>query len=222
MVQLGQLAKRYPAQLSGGQKQRVALARALAMQPQVLLLDEPFGALDAKVRKDLRRWLRNLHDELHFTSVFVTHDQEEALTMSDTVAVMNEGKLLQIGTPQDIYNEPKNRFVASFIGESNIITGTMIRDYLVEFEGIQFECVDKGFKPNEEIEVVLRPEDIDLSPANGGIIGKVTDITFKGVHYEIIVDVKGKEYIVHSTDAQAVGNRVSLSFEKEDIHVMHR
>jgi spermidine/putrescine transport system ATP-binding protein len=166
--------------------------------------------------------LKEMQKALGITFVFVTHDQEEALTMSDTVVVMNEGEILQIGTPQDIYNEPKNRFIASFIGESNIIPGVMKKDYLVNFEGFDFECVDKGFNENEEIEVVLRPEDIELKKANGGINGVVTDIIFKGVHYEIIVDVNNKEYVVHSTDPQVVGSKVSLLFDKEDIHVMRR
>jgi spermidine/putrescine transport system ATP-binding protein len=208
--------------LSGGQQQRVAIARAVINKPKLLLLDEPLAALDLKLRQDMQYELKEMQRALGITFVFVTHDQEEALTMSDTVVVMNEGEILQIGTPQDIYNEPKNRFVASFIGESNIMPGIMKKDFLVNFEGLDFECVDFGFKENEEIEVVLRPEDIDLKPGDTGINGIVTDITFKGVHYEIIVDVKGKEYIIHSTDIQRVGERVSLSFDKEDIHVMHK
>ncbi|MGE4571213.1 MAG: ABC transporter ATP-binding protein [Candidatus Izemoplasmatales bacterium] len=222
LVKLEGFEERNIKTLSGGQQQRVAIARAVVNKPKLLLLDEPLAALDLKLRQDMQYELKEMQRALGITFAFVTHDQEEALTMSDTVAVMNEGKILQIGSPQDIYNEPKNKFVASFIGESNIIPGIMIKDYLVEFEGIKFECVDKGFKENEEIEVVLRPEDIELKPENGGISGIVTDITFKGVHFEIIVDVSGKEYVIHSTDAQKVGDRVSLVFDKEDIHVMHR
>ncbi len=222
LVKLEGFEDRNVKTLSGGQQQRVAIARAVVNKPKLLLLDEPLAALDLKLRQDMQYELKEMQRALGITFAFVTHDQEEALTMSDTVAVMNEGKILQIGTPQDIYNEPKNRFVASFIGESNIMPGTMIKDYLVKFEGITFECVDKGFKENEEIEVVLRPEDIELKPANGGISGVVTDITFKGVHFEIIVDVYGKEYVIHSTDAQKIGDLVSLVFEKEDIHVMRK
>ena len=206
--------------LSGGQQQRVAIARAVVNKPKLLLLDEPLAALDLKLRQDMQYELKEMQQALGITFVFVTHDQEEALTMSDTVVVMRDGEILQIGTPEDIYNEPKTRFVASFIGESNIIPGTMVQDYLVSFEGFEFPCVDAGFSPNESIEVVLRPEDIELKKAEDGIVGIVTDIIFKGVHYEIIVDVKGKEYIIHSTDAQKVGTKVSLVFEKEDIHVM--
>lgn len=220
LVKLEGFEHRNVKTLSGGQQQRVAIARAVINKPKLLLLDEPLAALDLKLRQDMQYELKEMQKALGITFVYVTHDQEEALTMSDTVVVMNEGKILQIGTPQDIYNEPKTRFVAGFIGESNIVPGTMIKDYLVEFEGLEFECVDVGFEVNEKIEVVLRPEDIELKPANGGINGLVTDITFKGVHYEIIVDVNGREYIIHSTDAQTVGNHVSLIFEKEDIHVM--
>lgn len=220
LVKLEGFEHRNVKTLSGGQQQRVAIARAVINKPKLLLLDEPLAALDLKLRQDMQYELKEMQKALGITFVYVTHDQEEALTMSDTVVVMNEGKILQIGTPQDIYNEPKTRFVAGFIGESNIIPGIMIKDFLVQFEGQTFACVDFGFKSNESIEVVLRPEDIELKPANGGINGVVTDITFKGVHYEIIVDVNGREYIIHSTDAQAVGNHVSLIFEKEDIHVM--
>jgi spermidine/putrescine transport system ATP-binding protein len=222
LVKLEGFESRNIKTLSGGQQQRVAIARAVVNKPRLLLLDEPLAALDLKLRQDMQYELKEMQRALGITFVFVTHDQEEALTMSDTVVVMNEGEILQIGTPQDIYNEPKNRFIASFIGESNIIPGIMLKDYLVKFEGYEFECVDKGFKKDAEIEVVLRPEDIELKPANGGINGVVTDIIFKGVHYEIIVDVNGREYIIHSTDPQLVGNKVSLSFDKEDIHVMLR
>ncbi len=222
LVKLEGFENRNVKTLSGGQQQRVAIARAVINKPKLLLLDEPLAALDLKLRQDMQYELKEMQRALGITFVFVTHDQEEALTMSDTVVVMNEGEILQIGTPQDIYNEPKNRFVAAFIGESNIVPGRMIKDYEVEFEGIKFKCVDKGFNENEEIEVVLRPEDIELKPVNGGINGIVTDITFKGVHYEMIVDVKGREYVIHSTDAKLVGEHVSLVFDKEDIHVMRR
>ncbi len=208
--------------LSGGQRQRVAIARAVINKPKLLLLDEPLAALDLKLRQDMQYELKEMQRALGITFVFVTHDQEEALTMSDTVAVMNEGRILQIGTPEDIYNEPKNRFVANFIGESNIIPGIMKKDFLVRFEDHDFECVDKGFQKNENVEVVLRPEDIRLQRGEGPITGTVTDITFKGVHYEILVDVRGKEYIIHSTEHKKTGDKVSLVFGKNDIHVMHR
>lgn len=222
LVKLQGFENRRIQTLSGGQQQRVAIARAVINKPKLLLLDEPLAALDLKLRQDMQYELKEMQRSLGITFVFVTHDQEEALTMSDTVVVMNDGEILQIGSPQDIYNEPKTRFVASFIGESNIIPGIMKKDYLVEFEGIEFECVDFGFKDNEEIDVVLRPEDIELHFSNDGIVGKVTDIIFKGVHYEILVDVNGREYIIHSTDAKEVGDQVSLVFEKEDIHVMRK
>ncbi|MFW5865325.1 MAG: ABC transporter ATP-binding protein, partial [Candidatus Izemoplasmataceae bacterium] len=196
--------------------------RAVVNKPKLLLLDEPLAALDLKLRQDMQYELKEMQRALGITFVFVTHDQEEALTMSDTVVVMREGEILQIGTPEDIYNEPKNRFVANFIGESNIIPGTMIKDYLVAFEGITFECIDKGFGNKTPIDVVIRPEDIELKSTGNGIHGVVTDITFKGVHYEIIVYVGEKEYIIHSTDAQQVGDNVYLHFDKEDIHVMRK
>jgi len=207
--------------LSGGQRQRVAIARAVINKPKLLLLDEPLAALDLKLRQNMQYELKEMQRALGITFVFVTHDQEEALTMSDTVAVMNEGRILQIGTPEDIYNEPKNRFVANFIGESNIIPGIMKEDFLIRFEDHDFKCVDKGFQKNEHVEVVLRPEDIRLQRGQGTITGTVTDITFKGVHYEILVDVKGKEYIIHSTEQKQINDEVSLVFGKNDIHVMH-
>lgn len=208
--------------LSGGQQQRIAIARAVVNKPKLLLLDEPLAALDLKLRQDMQYELKEMQRALGITFIFVTHDQEEALTMSDTVVVMKEGEILQIGTPEDIYNEPKNRFVASFIGESNIIPSIMIQDYVVEIEGIVFECVDKGFGKNQAVDVVIRPEDIELKPGDDGINGVVTDIIFKGVHYEIIVDVSGREYVIHSIHPQAVGNHVSLVFNKEAIHVMEK
>ena len=187
--------------LSGGQQQRVAIARAIVNEPEVLLLDEPLAALDLKMRKDMQMELKEMHRRLGITFVYVTHDQEEALTLSDTIVVMSEGKIQQIGTPTDIYNEPENRFVAGFIGESNIIEGIMIRDFLVEFDGFRFECVDKGFEDNEAIEVVLRPEDLDIvEPDQAKIRGTVRNITFKGVHYEILVETELRTYMVHTTD----------------------
>ncbi len=207
--------------LSGGQQQRVAIARALVNEPKVLLLDEPLGALDAKLRKDMQRELKKIQQEVGITFIYVTHDQEEALSMSDTVVVMNDGEIQQIGSPTDIYNEPENRFVAKFIGESNIIEGTMLRDYLVEFDGVQFECVDKGFEDNEPIEVVLRPEDLDIvDKEQAKITGTVRSVTFKGVHYEILVETSLRTYMVHTTDFAEVGREVGLLFGPEDIHVM--
>ena len=207
--------------LSGGQQQRVAIARALVNEPKVLLLDEPLGALDAKMRKEMQRELKKIQQEVGITFIYVTHDQEEALSMSDTVVVMNDGVIQQIGSPTDIYNEPENRFVAKFIGESNIIEGTMIKDYLVEFDGVQFECVDKGFEDNEPIEVVLRPEDLDIvDPSLAKITGTVRSVTFKGVHYEILVETAHRTYMIHTTDYAAVDLEVGLLFGPEDIHVM--
>ena len=207
--------------LSGGQQQRVAIARALVNEPKVLLLDEPLGALDAKIRKQMQVELKKIQQEVGITFIYVTHDQEEALSMSDTVVVMNNGEIQQIGSPTDIYNEPENRFVAGFIGESNIIEGTMIRDYLVAFDGFEFECVDKGFEDNEEIEVVLRPEDLDIvDPGQAKIRGIVRNITFKGVHYEILIETELRTYMVHTTDYAEVGREVGLKFGPEDIHVM--
>ena len=209
--------------LSGGQQQRVAIARAIVNEPEVLLLDEPLAALDLKMRKDMQMELKEMHKSLGITFIYVTHDQEEALSMSDTVVVMNNGEIQQIGSPTDIYNEPENRFVAGFIGESNIIEGTMIRDFLVEFDGFRFECVDKGFEDNEAIEVVLRPEDLDIvEPDQAKIRGTVRNITFKGVHYEILVETELRTYMVHTTDYAEVGREVGLKFGPEDIHVMCR
>ena len=182
---------------------------------------EPLGALDAKIRKQMQVELKKIQQEVGITFIYVTHDQEEALSMSDTVVVMNNGEIQQIGSPTDIYNEPENRFVAGFIGESNIIEGTMIRDYLVAFDGFEFECVDKGFEDNEEIEVVLRPEDLDIvDPGQAKIRGIVRNITFKGVHYEILIETELRTYMVHTTDYAEVGGEVGLKFGPEDIHVM--
>jgi spermidine/putrescine transport system ATP-binding protein len=223
MVKLEGYESRPIQKLSGGQQQRVAIARAIVNEPKLLLLDEPLGSLDLKLRQEMQYELKEIQRNLGISFIFVTHDQEEALTMSDTVVVMKEGIIQQIGAPEDIYNEPKNRFTAQFIGESNIVQGIMRKDYLVEFEGIAFECVDKGFLPDEPIDVVIRPEDIVLAPAQPGKInGVVTDILFKGVHYEIIVMVGKQEYIIHSTDPVKVGEQVSLNFDPDEIHVMKR
>jgi len=210
-------------QLSGGQQQRVAIARALVNQPKVLLLDEPLGALDLRLRKDMQNELKRIQQALGITFVYVTHDQEEALSMSDTVVVMDKGHIQQIGKPEDIYNEPKNAFVADFIGESNILDGVMIEDYLVEFFGRKFKCLDKGFAPNEPVDVVIRPEDIDFVDANEGHLrGTVTNITFKGMQYDIIVDFKGFKWLIQTTDYQPVGSRVWIRLNPEDIHVMKK
>ena len=220
LVKLEGFEERNIKTLSGGQQQRVAIARAVVNKPKLLLLDEPLGALDLKLRQEMQYELKEMQRALGISFVFVTHDQEEALTMSDIVVVMNDGVIQQIGTPIDIYNEPENRFTANFIGESNIIDGVMHKDFLVEFEGVMFECVDKGFNTLEQVDVVIRPEDIDLQKGEGKINGIVDAITFKGVHYEIIVMVEEKEYIIHSTDPKTVGDKVSLYFDPEDIHVM--
>jgi spermidine/putrescine ABC transporter, ATP-binding protein PotA len=211
--------------LSGGQQQRIAIARALVNKPKVLLLDEPLAALDLKLRKDMQYELKTMQMELGITFIYVTHDQEEALTMSDTIVVMNHGIIQQIGTPEDIYNEPKNRFVADFIGESNIIDGVMIKDFLISFNGADFECLDKGFADNEKVDVVIRPEDITIiSPENAKIIGKVTDVVFKGVHYEVIVvDEKTNfEWMIHTIHIAKVDSIVGLDFIPDAIHVMKK
>ena len=223
LVGLEGFDKRDVTKLSGGQQQRVAIARALVNEPKVLLLDEPLGALDAKLRKEMQGELKKIQKEVGITFIFVTHDQEEALSMSDTVVVMNEGIIQQVGTPEDIYNEPENRFVASFIGESNIMEGHMLDDLLVEFDGYEFECVDKGFKKNEQVEVVIRPEDIDIvEPQEAKIQGVVKSIVFKGVHHEIVVETEQRDYTVHTTDYFEVGLKVGLKFGPDDIHVMYR
>lgn len=220
LVKLEGFEERNIKTLSGGQQQRVAIARAVVNKPKLLLLDEPLGALDLKLRQEMQYELKEMQRALGISFVFVTHDQEEALTMSDTVVVMNDGIIQQIGTPIDIYNEPENRFTANFIGESNIIDGVMHKDFLVEFEGVMFDCVDQGFNQAEAVDIVIRPEDIELKLTSGDINGVVDAITFKGVHYEIIVMVEDKEYIIHSTDPKEVGDKVSLHFDPEDIHVM--
>lgn len=223
LVNLKGFDKRKVSQLSGGQQQRVAIARALVNYPRVLLLDEPLGALDLKLRKEMQLELKKIQQSLNITFIYVTHDQEEALTMSDTVVVMKDGVIQQVGTPQDIYNEPKNAFVADFIGESNIIDAVMVKDFLVRFQGQDFTCVDKGFAPMQPVDVVIRPEDIKLSPVITGMIsGVVESVVFKGVHFEISVDCQGHHYIVHSTQSQEVGDEVGLSVEPADIHIMQR
>ena len=209
--------------LSGGQQQRVAIARALVNQPKVLLLDEPLGALDLRLRKDMQIELKRIQQAMGITFVYVTHDQEEALSMSDTVVVMDKGRIQQIGKPEDIYNEPKNAFVADFIGESNILDGVMLSDYKVRFFGRVFDCVDKGFQPNESVDVVIRPEDIDIvEPEAGHLVGTVTSVTFKGLNYDIIVEFKGFKWLIQTTDFHAVGSTIGILLNPEDIHIMHK
>jgi len=209
--------------LSGGQQQRVAIARALVNEPMVLLLDEPLGALDLKLRKEMQIELKKIQKEVGITFIYVTHDQEEALTMSDKIVVLNEGEIQQIGTPTDVYNEPENEFVAKFIGDSNILPGVMLDDLRVVFHGKEFECVDYGFNDNEEVDIVIRPEDLDIVETDlGKIQGVVKSITFKGVHYEIEVATDEKLFIVHTTDNSEVGKLVGLHFFPEDIHVMSK
>jgi spermidine/putrescine transport system ATP-binding protein len=209
--------------LSGGQQQRVAIARALVNQPKVLLLDEPLGALDLRLRKDMQIELKRIQQAMGITFVYVTHDQEEALSMSDTVVVMDKGRIQQIGKPEDIYNEPKNAFVADFIGESNILDGVMLEDYKVRFFGRTFQCVDKGFAPNEPVDVVIRPEDIDIvAPDQGHLVGTVTSVTFKGLNYDIIVEFKGFKWLIQTTDHCAEGSTIGIRLNPEDIHIMHK
>ena len=223
LVNLKGFEKRNINSLSGGQQQRVAIARALAVKPRVLLLDEPLGALDLKLRKDMQVELKNIQKRLGITFVYVTHDQEEALSMSDTVVVMDGGVIQQIGSPIDIYNEPKNAFVADFIGESNIIDGIMRKDFAAEFAGRTFECLDKGFKENEPVDVVIRPEDVDVVPLEKGMIcGEVTSVTFKGVHFEIIVDVDGFKWMIQTTDYVGVGAKIGIYVEPDAIHIMKK
>jgi len=209
--------------MSGGQMQRVAIARALVNRPKVLLLDEPLAALDLRLRKDMQNELKRIQQETGITFIYVTHDQEEALSMSDTVVVMDKGRIQQIGRPEDIYNEPKNAFVADFIGESNILDGVMLADYKVKFFGRVFKCLDAGFEPNEPVDVVIRPEDIDFVPVSEGhLTGTVTSVTFKGLNYDIIVDFKGFKWLIQTTDFQPVGAQVGIRLNPEDIHIMHK
>ena len=223
LVNLTGLEKRSIDKLSGGQQQRVAIARAIAIHPKVLLLDEPLAALDLKLRTDMQKELKKIQQQLGITFIFVTHDQEEALTMSDRVVVMDAGKIQQIGTPQDIYNEPINAFVADFIGESNILDGKMLKDYLVEFSGTEFECLDKGFEADELVDVVVRPEDVDIVPVEKGqLTGVVTSVAFLGVHYEIIVDIGGFKWMIQTTDEHFVDDKVGLFIEPDAIHIMKK
>ena len=223
IVSLKGFENRKVSQLSGGQQQRVAIARALVNRPKVLLLDEPLGALDLRLRKDMQNELKRIQQAMGITFIYVTHDQEEALSMSDTVVVMDKGRIQQIGTPEDIYNEPKNAFVADFIGESNILDGVMLEDRLVKFFGRRFKCVDSGFEKNEPVDVVIRPEDIDIVPPDAGhLCGIVTSVTFKGVHYDTIVDFKGFKWLIQTTDFYDVGTYIGIRLEPEDIHIMHK
>lgn len=223
LVNLEGFEDRMPDSLSGGQQQRIAIARAIVNEPKVLLLDEPLGALDLKLRQDMQYELIRLKNELGITFVYVTHDQEEALTMSDTIVVMNQGYIQQIGTPEDIYNEPKNAFVADFIGESNIFSATMVEDRLVKILGANFSCVDEGFGRNRPVDAVIRPEDIDLvKPGEGVIDGVVTHLIFKGVHYEMEVTANNFEWLVHSTDMFPVGTEVGISVDPFDIQIMKK
>ena len=209
--------------LSGGQQQRVAIARALVNRPKVLLLDEPLAALDLRLRKDMQNELKRIQQAMGITFIYVTHDQEEALSMSDTVVVMDKGRIQQIGRPEDIYNEPKNAFVADFIRESNILDGTMLSDYKVKFFGRVFDCVDAGFEKNEPVDVVIRPEDIDIVPAGEGhLVGTVTSVTFKGLNYDIIVDFRGFKWLIQTTDFHGVGSTIGIRLNPEDIHIMHK
>ena len=223
LVALKGFEKRAVTSLSGGQQQRVAIARALVNQPKVLLLDEPLSALDLKLRKDMQVELKNIQKATGITFIFVTHDQEEALSMSDTVVVMTEGHIQQIGTPVDIYNEPQNAFVADFIGESNILDGVMLEDYKVRFSGHTFECLDRDFGAREAVDVVVRPEDVDIVPEEKGHLrGVVTSVTFLGVHYEIIVDIGGFKWMIQTTDFHDVDERIGLFIEPDAIHVMKK
>lgn len=224
LVNLKGFEKRSISSLSGGQQQRVAIARALANHPHVLLLDEPLGALDLKLRKDMQKELKAIQKRLGITFIYVTHDQEEALSMSDTVVVMDKGKIQQIGTPEDIYNEPVNAFVADFIGESNIVDAVMVRDYVVRFGGVTFDCLDSGFAPNEFVEAVVRPEDIQLCDLGhkAALTGTITDVVFKGVFFEIFVDVGGFIWMVQTTHYHAAGNTVGMYIEPDAIHIMKR
>ncbi|MEA4894252.1 MAG: spermidine/putrescine ABC transporter ATP-binding protein [Oscillospiraceae bacterium] len=223
LVALKGYEKRSVSQLSGGQQQRVAIARAVINRPQVLLLDEPLGALDLKLRKDMQRELKQIQQQVGITFIYVTHDQEEALTMSDTVVVMNKGEIQQIGTPLDIYNEPRNAFVADFIGESNIIDGVMVSDNTVRMYGRNFQCLDKGFSSNEPVDVVVRPEDIDIvDVSQGQMTGTVTEVTFKGMQYDIIVDFQGFKWLIQTTDHSPVGAKIGVKIDPDGFHIMKK
>ncbi len=221
LVNLSGYEKRKTTQLSGGQQQRIAIARALVNEPKVLLLDEPLGALDLKLRKEMQMELKTMQQELGITFIYVTHDQEEALTMSDKIIVMEKGKIQQIGSPTDIYNEPENAFVADFIGESNLIDGVMVKDYYVEFAGQGFQCVDRGFKPLEAVDVVIRPEDLRITEATDAHLrGDIKSVVFKGVHYEIVVMENDRRWLVHTTEKWGVDHPVGLSIMPDAIHIM--
>ena len=223
VINLKGFENRKPDALSGGQQQRVAIARALVNRPKVLLLDEPLGALDLKLRKDMQIELKRIQQQVGITFIYVTHDQEEALTMSDTIVVMDKGSIQQIGSPEDIYNEPKNAFVADFIGESNIIDGIMVRDKCVKMYGREFPCLDGGFGENEPVDVVIRPEDIDIVPVEQGqLVGTVTNVTFKGMQYDIIVDFRGFKWLIQTTDHSPVGARIGIKIDPDGIHVMKK
>ncbi len=223
VVNLKGFEKRRTTQLSGGQQQRVAIARALVNRPRVLLLDEPLGALDLKLRKDMQNELKRIQRAMEITFVYVTHDQEEALAMSDTVVVMDAGRIQQIGSPEDIYNEPKNAFVADFIGESNIIDGIMRADGVVEIFNRRFQCLDSGFDKDEAVDVVIRPEDVDIVPEDQGQLkGTVTSVTFKGMQYDIIVDFYGFKWLIQTTDLSPVGSRIGIKIDPDGIHVMKK
>ena len=222
-VSLKGFEHRRPEALSGGQQQRVAIARALVNRPKVLLLDEPLAALDLKLRKDMQIELKRIQQQVGITFIYVTHDQEEALTMSDTIVVMDKGSIQQIGTPEDIYNEPKNAFVADFIGESNILNGVMVRDNVVKMYGREFPCVDGGFAPNEPVDVVIRPEDIDIVPVEQGqLVGTVTSVTFKGMQYDIIVDFRGFKWLIQTTDHSPEGARIGVKIDPDGFHIMKK
>ena len=223
VVSLKGFEHRSVSSLSGGQQQRVAIARALVNRPKVLLLDEPLAALDLRLRKDMQQELKRIQQQMGITFIYVTHDQEEALAMSDTVVVMDRGSIQQIGTPEDIYNEPKNAFVADFIGESNIVDGIMRSDYIVEINGRRFPCLDEGFAPNEPVDVVIRPEDIDIvAPEQGQLVGTVTSVTFKGMMYDIIVDFRGFKWLIQTTDHCPEGASIGIKIDPDGIHIMKK
>ena len=223
VVSLKGFERRTVSSLSGGQQQRVAIARALVNRPKVLLLDEPLAALDLRLRKDMQQELKRIQQQMGITFIYVTHDQEEALAMSDTVVVMDGGSIQQIGSPEAIYNEPKNAFVADFIGESNIVDGIMRSDFLVEINGRRFACLDKGFAPNEPVDVVIRPEDIDIvSPEQGQLVGTVTSVTFKGMMYDIIVDFRGFKWLIQTTDYSPEGASIGIKIDPDGIHIMKK
>ena len=223
LVNLEGYQNRYPDSLSGGQQQRIAIARAIVNEPKVLLLDEPLGALDLKLRQDMQYELIRLKNELGITFIYVTHDQEEALTMSDTIVVMNQGYIQQIGTPEDIYNEPENAFVADFIGDSNIFNAIMVRDKLVNIVGAEFPCVDTGFGTNKPVDAVIRPEDIDIVPVEQGqLVGTVTSVTFKGMQYDIIVDFRGFKWLIQTTDHSPEGARIGVKIDPDGFHIMKK